>query len=91
MSSQELENLITESITDEIFVIKRKIELLSKIINNFDSIDCDSPTAQSFEKVYCEKLRKFDLLELKHAKDSLSSKFENLIKQEFRKNRRVRK
>jgi hypothetical protein len=91
ISVQELENLITESITEEFFIIRRKIELLSKIIENFDQIDCNKPTAQTYERVYCQNLKKFDVLQLQQAKDSLKSKFDDLIKQEFRKKREVKK
>jgi hypothetical protein len=91
ISLQELENLITESITEEIFIIRRKIELLSKIIDNFDQIDCNKPTAQTYERVYCQNLKKFDVLELEQARDSLRIKFDDLIKQEFRKKRLVKK
>jgi hypothetical protein len=91
ISLQELENLITESITEEIFIIRRKIELLSKIIDNFDQIDCNKPTAQTYERVYCQNLKKFDVLELEQARDSLRTKFDDLIKQEFRKKRLVKK
>jgi len=87
ISIQDLENLITESITEEIFIIRRKIEVLSKIIENFNEIDCSKPTAKTFERVYCQNLRNFNVLELQQAKDSLKIKFDNLINQEFRKKR----
>ena len=83
-----MESLITESITEEIFIIRRKIDLLTKIIENFDKIDCSKPTALNYERVYCQNLKKFKLSEIELAKDSLQEKFDELVKQEFRKKRK---
>ena len=91
ISVQELKNLITESITEEFFIIRRKIEVLSKIIENFNEIDCSKPTAKTFERVYCQNLRNFNMFELQQAKDSLKIKFDDLINQEFRKKRPTNK
>ena len=88
ISVKELENLITESITEEIFIVRRKIDLLTKIIDNFDSIDCSKPTAKTYERVYCQNLKKFKLNEIILAKESLKEKFDELVKQEFRKKRK---
>jgi hypothetical protein len=85
ISESELENFIIETVTEEIFVVRRKIELLSKIIENFDELDCSKPMVQSYQRVYCQTLKNFNLSELIQAKDSLKEKFEDLVKKEFRK------
>lgn len=84
ISESELKNLIIETVTEEMFVVRRKIELLSKIIENFDSMDCSKPMVHSYQRVYCQTLKKFSLEELSQAKESLKEKLNDLIKQELR-------
>lgn len=84
ISENELKNLIIETIQEEMFVVRRKIEILSKIIENFDELDCSKPMVHSYQRVYCENLRKFNFEQLIQTRESLKKKFDDLIRQELR-------
>lgn len=84
ISENELKNLIIETIQEEMFVVRRKIEILSKIIDNFDELDCSKPMIHSYQRVYCENLRNFNYEQLIQTRESLKKKFDDLIRQELR-------
>lgn len=84
ISENELKNLIIETIQEEMFVVRRKIEILSKIIENFDELDCSKPMIHSYQRVYCENLRNFNYEQLIQTRESLKKKFDDLIRQELR-------
>jgi hypothetical protein len=87
ISENELKNLIIETIQEEMFVIRRKIEILSMIIENFDVLDCSKPMIHSYQRVYCGNLKKYNFQELVQLRDTLRNKFDDLIKQEIRNKR----
>jgi hypothetical protein len=91
ISENELKNLIIETIQEEMFVVRRKIEILSKIIENFDELDCSKPMVHSYQRVYCENLRKFNFEQLIQTRESLKIKFDDLIRQELSKKRLTKK
>lgn len=90
ISYTDLQKILSESLTEDIFVIRRKLKLLNEIINNFDSIDCDKPMVQSYQRIYCQNLRRFSFEEIIKAKDSLEKQYDEIIRKEIRKRRQTK-
>lgn len=90
ISYSDLQKLLSESLTEDVFVIRRKLKLLNEIVNNFDSIDCSKPMVQSYQRIYCQNLKRFSFGEIIKAKESLEKQYDEIIRKEIRKRRETK-
>ena len=91
MNEIDLKDIIVETISEEMFIMRRKIELITKILINYDSIDCDNPSKESYQRIYCDNMIDWSYEKVENLKNNLQEKLYNLIKQEVRKSKFLKK
>jgi hypothetical protein len=85
MNESDLNKFITESISEDMFVLRRKIDLISKILENYDSIDCSKNTNEPYKKIFCENLSEWSYSKIENFKNKLQDNLHILIKKEVQK------
>jgi len=83
ITEQQLEKIINETLTEDIFILRRKVEVISKIIENFDSLDCSRPQIESYQRVYCKQFKDIDFEKIKRLRSHYTNQLELLIRKEI--------
>jgi hypothetical protein len=91
MNEIDLKDLIIETISEEMFIMRRKIEMVAKILINYNSIDCDNLSKESYQRIYCDNMKGWSYEKVENLKNNLQEKLYNLIKQEVRKSKFLKK
>lgn len=91
MNEIDLKDIIVETISEEMFIMRRKIELTTKILINYDSIDCDSLSKEPYERIYCDNMNGWSYEKVEFLKNKLQEKLHDLIKQEVSKSKFIKK
>lgn len=87
MTEAQLARFITETISEDMFIIRRKIEVIQKVIENYDDLDCEKPFLSSYQRIYCENMRGWSIEKIRDLKNKMTEKLHLLISQEIRKNK----
>lgn len=87
----DLKDLIIETISEEMFIMRRKIDLITKILINYDSIDCDNPSKEPHQRIYCDNMKDWSYEKVEKLKNNLQEKLYDLVKQEVRKSKFLKK
>jgi tRNA nucleotidyltransferase (CCA-adding enzyme) len=85
MNESELNKFITESISEDMFVLRRKIDLISKILENYDSIDCSKNVNEPYKRIFCENLSDWSYSKIENFRSKLQDNLQMLIKREVQK------
>jgi len=91
MNEIDLKDLIIETISEEMFIMRRKIDLIAKILINYDSIDCDNLTREPYQRIYCDNMKGWSYEKVEILKNKLQEKLYDLVKQEVRKSKFLKK
>ena len=82
ITEQQLERIINETLTEDIFILRRKIDVISKIIENFYNLDCSGPQIEPYQRVYCRQFKDVDLEKIKRLRIHYTNQLELLIRKE---------
>ena len=85
MKESELGSFITETISEDMFVLRRKIDLITKILENYDSIDCSKNTSEAYKRIFCENLSEWSYSKIENFRSKLQDNLQMLIKREVQK------
>ena len=85
MNESKLKKLLKETITEDSFVLNRKIFVLNQIIENFDSIDCSGRLVEGYERVYCEKLGSPSKEKILKLREVYKKKLDDKIRMDLRR------
>lgn len=87
----DFKDLIVETVSEEMFIMRRKIDLITKVLINYDSIDCNNSLKEPYERIYCDNMKGWSYEKVEHLKNKLQEKLHDLIRQEVRKSKFTKK
>ncbi len=86
LTESELTGVIKKVITEGagIWQYEEALKQFKKMIENYDTLDCDGNQSNEYEQIYCKHYEGATIDELYDIIDRVQSKISSLVYQEFR-------